>query len=199
MKLELYFPVKPVTVFQRFGNPNPTLYAGLGIIGHNGIDFWAPDSWPVYAAHEGEVVYAGVDAKEGWGIVVRTLQPFEYLTGEAYFKTIYWHLRKDGIKVKVGQKVKAGNLLGLADSTGLSFGNHLHFGLKPQYNGENDWTWWNAEQDNGYKGAINPSPYWNGICARDASTWIQVKALVTNIALKAKILAELIKVAVGFK
>jgi hypothetical protein len=34
--------------------------------------------------------------------------------------------------------------------------------------GENEWTWWNTEQNNGYKGAINPEPFFNGFHAADA-------------------------------
>jgi hypothetical protein len=44
-------------------------------------------------------------------------------------------------------------------NTGQSTGDHLHFGRKPTYKGEQDWEWWNAEQENGYKGSIDPDSY----------------------------------------
>ena len=55
--------------------------------------------------------------------------------------------------------------MGTADNTGCSTGAHLHFGLKPIAQGENDWTWTNSEQTNGYFGAIDPAPYFVGISA----------------------------------
>ena len=157
MKFLLEYPIQPFEVNQFFGNKNP-IYNGLGIIGHNGIDLMAIHGQNVYAAHDGEVSYVGVDNNEGYGVVIRTLEPFDYKDGQAYFKTIYWHLIKE-IPVRVGQKVKRGDLIGYADNTGLSTGDHLHFGLKPQGVGENDWSWWNLEQNNGYFGAINPIPF----------------------------------------
>lgn len=74
-------------------------------------------------------------------------------------KTIFWHLKKGTLKVTASQKVKTGDLIAEADNTGMSTGSHLHFGLKPVYQGENAWDWTNADQNNGYKGAIDPAPY----------------------------------------
>ena len=174
MKLELYYPIKPWLLTQGFGG-NSELYKEYGIKGHNGLDIFAPNTPPakVYAAHDGEVVYAGVDSNEGWGVVVRTLEPKEYKEGTAYFKSIYWHMVKE-FPVKVGQKVKAGDFIGYADNTGKSTGAHLHFGLKPQARGENDWTWWNLEQGNGFAGAIDPTPYFNGYFAQDSQAILAI-------------------------
>jgi len=185
MKLELYFPVKPWVVTQNFGENQLALYASYGLKGHNGMDIRAYHGQPVYSAHDGEVVYAGADSSEGWGVVVRTLEPRDYNGGTAYIKSIYWHIIKT-IPVKVGQKVKAGDLIGYADNTGASTGDHLHFGIKPQSKGENDWTWWNTEQANGYNGAINPAPYFNNYYAQDAQ-------LVLGIYRK---IIELLKLAI---
>ena len=89
---------------------------------------------------------------------------------ECHVKSIYWHLLADGILVRAGQNVKVGDVIGLADSTGISKGDHLHFGLKPMYQGEEDWQWTNFQQDNGYKGAIDPNPFFNGVYADSAQT-----------------------------
>lgn len=160
--LQLAYPVKPFRVNQAFGACLPSVcekYQGLGLNGHNGLDLWAPHDHPVHAAHDGVVVFAGEDGSAGYGVVIRTDEPFEYKGGTSYFKSIYWHLAKDGIRVLPGQHVKTGDLIGLADNTGLSTGDHLHFGLKPVYAGEQDWQWFNLEQGNGFKGAIDPAPY----------------------------------------
>lgn len=189
-KLSLFYPVKPRlpqdngyiphVLGQGFGlNGEWYRKNGINVKGHTGIDMGAGHGEIVRAAHDGEVSYAGVDSMEGYGVVIRTLEPFEYEGQELYFKTIYWHLIKE-IPVKVGQKVKVGDIIGYADSTGFSTGSHLHFGLKPQIAGENDWTWANAEQDNGYFGAIDPMPYFNGYFAEEKASIInKMKLLLT--------------------
>ena len=63
-----------------------------------------------------------------------------------------------------------GDVLAESDNTGLSTGPHLHFGLKPVAKGEQSWIWFNVEQKNGYLGAIDPLPYFNGLYAYDAFT-----------------------------
>lgn len=171
-KLELYYPVKKPDLIwnQRFGENGTSFYAQLGLRGHNGIDFYALDGFPVYAAHDGEVVFCGEDGSAGLGIVIRTLEPKEYGEGTAFYKTIYWHLKHASFKVKAGDKVKAGQVVALADNTGMSTGSHLHFGLKPVARHEQAWTWYNLEQNNGYMGAIDPTPYFNGFFAQEAQT-----------------------------
>src|SRR3990167_610505 len=177
MKLELWYPVKPWFITQPFGTNGEWYRAnGINIIGHNGLDLVASHGQAVRAAHDGEIVYAGVDSKEGWGVVLRTSEPIE----DVFYKTIYWHLIKE-IPVKVGQKIKAGDLIGYADNTGFSTGNHLHFGLKPQLKGENDWTWANLEQDNGYMGAIDPNPHFNKYFAQDAQLVISILSSIIEI------------------
>ena len=165
MKLELSYPCVPYRVNQRFGECAPNIchkYKELGLLGHNGMDLYAPDGTVVRAAHNGIVTFSGEDGSGGLGVVIRTNKKFDYKDGEAYYKTIYWHLKKGCIYVKAGQTVRTGDIIALADNTGLSTGSHLHFGLKPVYQGEQDWEWWNAEQDNGYKGAIDPEPFFTG-------------------------------------
>lgn len=167
-KLELFWPIDSISVTQEFGeNANP-LYKQLGMPGHNGIDFFAIDGTIVRAAHDGIVTFAGEDGTGGLGVVIRTNEPLEYKDGTAYYKTIYWHLK--GFAVKANTSVKAGDIIGYADNTGQSTGSHLHFGLKPMAQGENQWVWYNIEQNNGYMGAIDPVPYLNYICAKDAQT-----------------------------
>lgn len=167
MKLSLYHPIKPALINQKFGNPG-SIYANLGIVAHNGIDYIADEGQPIRASHDGIVTYAGEDGAGGLTVVVRTETQFDYKDGESFFKTIYCHLQKGSFKVKASDKVKTGDILALADNTGMSTGTHLHFGFKPVYPGEEDWKWFNLEQENGYKGAIDPEPYFNGFYAEDA-------------------------------
>ncbi len=164
-KLSLWYPVKPAIIRQPFG-ANGDYYKkwGIPILGHNGIDFPAAHGQRVYAAHEGTVTLAGDDGSGGYGVVIGTNHKYAYLGGESYFKSIYWHLIPQ-IPVKVGTRVDIGDCIGFADSTGLATYPHLHFGLKPVALGELDWMWYNTE--NGYNGAIDPLPYFNGYFSQD--------------------------------
>lgn len=199
-KFELYFPVKPKRVNQSFGT-NPEYYqknitdeSGKPIIeGHNGIDFYATHGQPVRATHDG-VCYVGVDNREGYGVVIRTRESFDYNGREVFFKTIYWHL-VNNIPVENGQVVKTGDIIGYADNTGLSTGDHLHFGLKPQAQGEENGSWYNVEQKNGYAGAIDPTPYFTGFFAEDFE---KVKEIEKDIGIVARLVAALKETVVSW-
>ncbi len=170
MKLQLYYPVKPFYVGQKFGETAYLAYYnnnGVYFTGHNGLDCTAIHGEEVRASHDG-ICEVQVDEKQGHGVVIRTEQEYEYKTGTAYFKTIYWHLI-DNIPVKSGDRLKAGDLVGYANSTGLSTGDHLHYGLKPMKQDVNG-AYYNSEQNNGYQGAIDPMPYFNMKYARDLVT-----------------------------
>jgi len=128
---------------------------GIDILGHNGIDFWAPDGHPVKAAHDGVVDFVGRDSKEGLGITIRTKYDKENKSG---YKTIYWHLKDGRTFVEAGEEVKAGQVIAEADNTGFSTGSHLHFGLK-RITFLTRGDYYNTDQENGYYGAIDPMPY----------------------------------------
>jgi murein DD-endopeptidase MepM/ murein hydrolase activator NlpD len=167
-KFELWYPIKAQTT-QHFGENLSPYYAQIGLNGHNGIDYSAYDGQPVRAAHDGVVTFSGYDGSGGLGIVIRTNEKYDFESGETNFKSIYWHLKTGTVRVKATDQVKAGDILAGADNTGVSTGTHLHFGLKPILpSGENDWEWSNPKQNNGYNGAIDPAPYFNGFYAEDA-------------------------------
>lgn len=170
-RLELCYPTDNYYCFQKFGECHPNVcakYHEFGLKGHNGEDLYAATGDIVRAAHDGEVTFAGEDGASGQLIVIRTLEKFQYGMEGAYFKTLYVHLKKGSFRVKAGDKVKTGDIIALANNTGFSTGSHLHFGLKPVKKGEKAWQWDNAENDNGYRGAIDPAPYWSGFHAKDA-------------------------------
>lgn len=161
--LILKHPTKKVQINQGFGDKtDPTMlpkYIAIGLKGHNGLDYQAPEGTPIMAMHDGTVTYAGLDGSNGNLIVVMTDKAFEYKDGEAYFKTYYGHLQTGSFKVTAGTKVKCGDVIACAGNTGMSFGAHLHMGLKPVQKGEDAWTWFNIAQGDGYNGAIDPTPY----------------------------------------
>jgi len=164
MQLELKSPLKVFKVTQKFGNINPVLY---GNAGHNGIDLYAKHGTPVYASHDGFANYQ-VDGAGGHGVIIITDKEYNHDGGQAFFKTVYWHLvdplKEPKYKSPIADKtgfvpVKCGDIIGYADNTGKSTGSHLHYGLKPVAKGENWGVWYNVEQNNGYFGAIDPEPY----------------------------------------
>lgn len=162
MKFTLKYPIVPATINQKFGEGKDYYKKNLGLDGHPGWDFQAKDGQPVYASHDGIVTFVGYDGAGGLGVVIRTKDKYEYGAGDVYFKTVYWHLKTGSVVVKVDQDIKCGDLIGGADNTGLSTGTHLHFSIKPVYQGEQSWQWSNIEQNNGFAGAIDPAPYWTG-------------------------------------
>lgn len=182
-KLELYYPIKPFIVTQKFGETAFLQWYkdhGVTFTGHNGTDLAAKYGQPIYATHDGYAYYE-IDQSQGHGVVLRSNQLFDYLGQSVYYKTIYWHMidsTKDpshkspieGFTAPNGKLVRAGDLLGYADSTGLSTADHLHFGLKPCLPGEPVGTWGNILQNNGYQGAIDPVPYFNGKSAADINS-----------------------------
>jgi hypothetical protein len=176
MKLELYYPIKPWIVTQKFGETAYlSFYKENKVIlsGHNGIDLAAIHGQPIYAAHDGWAYYE-IDAGQGHGVVLRTDKEFEYEDRNVFFKTIYWHMCNPDKEPKYASPVrnatlnnpiyvKRGDIIGYVNSTGLSTGDHLHFGIKPvAKTGEPNNTWYNFEQNNGMYGAIDPTPYLNG-------------------------------------
>lgn len=179
--LELFYPVRPWFVFQGFGQCHSKvcdLYKSLGLKGHNGQDIIAKTGTIVRAAHDGLIVFSGEDATSGLTISIRTHDERQYGVGKAFYKTIYCHLLPGSIRVKAGQSVKVGDIIALSDNTGKSTGPHLHFGLKPVYKGEENWQMANAEQQNGYYGAIDPEPFFKGIYAEEYASFRQKLAAI---------------------
>ena len=87
---------------------------------HMGIDLAAPRGTPVYAAHQGMVIYAGRDFR-GFGNMI-------LIESGHGWATLYAHLQK--ILVTEGQKVKLGEPVALMGNTGHSTGPHLHFEIR---------------------------------------------------------------------
>ena len=182
-ELYLYKPLHPFTGTQGFGQNLSPLYKELGMLGHNGFDAirgcvkgkcYETEGANVRAAHDGEVIFAGVDWGGGYYVELRTLEMFADKKGIPHFwKTIYYHLQPT-IKVRVGQKVKIGDILGFADNTGRSNGSHLHFGLKRIEQGINQWEWKTLNHDNGYLGGVDPLPYFAEMTAYEFLSWVQL-------------------------
>ena len=138
MTVELLMPFTgdwPIT--QEFGE-RPEVYGQWGLLGHNGRDWGIPTGIPILAPLAGECRVFW-DAG-GYGENV-----------EVYFDgghVILAHGIRGSTRVRNGQVVQAGDHLFNNNSTGFSSGPHLHLGLKLD-----------GHEDNGYRGAVDPSPY----------------------------------------
>lgn len=128
------------------GADNPLYTVTLKIKAHNGIDIPCFDGTPVYATHDGDVLFAGKDTTGSWSVLL--------WNKENNFRTEYFHARKNGLVIKTGDQITRGTLMGYWDSTGYSTGHHLHFGLK-----ETDKKGKVINYYNGYHGAIDPLPF----------------------------------------
>lgn len=152
----LTLPIKDICVTQPLGMNYLDFYKNLGMKGHNGIDFKAGMGCKVLSAHDGIVSYCSIyndgednNPREKW------MRHLEIQSLDKTFKTVYLHLLRFESNIQPGIKVNAGQVIGRADNTGkYTTGNHLHFGMKMiDVNGNT------INYDNGYMGAIDPTPY----------------------------------------
>lgn len=101
---------------------------------HLGVEFVNPRFTPIYASHEGTVIFAGLDAEfpigpyeNYYGIAIIIAHDVFSLDGEQVF-TLYGHL--DRIEVHEGQVVERGERIGRIGSSGIATGAHLHFEVR---------------------------------------------------------------------
>ncbi|MEN0086535.1 MAG: M23 family metallopeptidase [Leifsonia sp.] len=98
--------------------PSP---GGVGSTYHLGIDIGAGCNSPIYAAHDGTVIYAGPNGSYG---------NFVLIDNGGGIKTGYAHIRDGGILVGIGQSVGAGQPIARVGTTGASTGCHLHYEVR---------------------------------------------------------------------
>jgi murein DD-endopeptidase MepM/ murein hydrolase activator NlpD len=126
----LSFPLKDfdATLTQPYGKTAyASAYGGMGLNGHIGIDYAAPEGTPVYASHDGVVFESWEDdtgERTGYGGRVK----LRYRNGQNGMETVYAHLSKT--LVMVGDFVEEGQLIGNVGNTGFSSRAHLHFGVR---------------------------------------------------------------------
>ena len=109
--LKLWYPLSRWQITQRFGENLVPIYKQMGMKGHNGLDFKIIGHPRVFAAHDGFVVWSGVDQYGGVSVEI-----VSHKEDEGY-KTIYYHLKETF--TKKNRFVKAGQAIGRADNTGI--------------------------------------------------------------------------------
>lgn len=112
---------------------------GQGYFGHThtkgnhnqyAVDFGLPENTFVCAARNGTVIGFRDDSTAG-GPEERFSNSANYLVIKHDDDSLaeYFHLKRDGVLVKLGDKIEAGQIIGLSGNTGQSSGPHLHFGV----------------------------------------------------------------------
>lgn len=92
------------------------------------IDFGMPIGTNICAARDGVVIdFAENFNKGGADPSFKNSGNFITLYHNDGTFANYYHLKKNGVKVKKGQLVKAGDIIGQSGNTGWSSGPHLHF------------------------------------------------------------------------
>lgn len=107
----LYWPIRGALVSSGFGHRSSNF--------HEGVDLSAPSGTPIYAAHGGEVVFAG-EGLRGYGKMV-------VIKGRG-MATIYSHNSRNF--VRSGDEVAAGDEIAAVGQTGDATGPHLHFEVR---------------------------------------------------------------------
>lgn len=135
MPLHIYWPFKPYTITQAWGNENAAYsiqFKDPSFKKHNGIDakpHLQDTGWPVYCPVESFVVEA-IDYQQNGGgneIYLRSKNKLRMFEQDCYARIILCHAEK--ILVPVGYEPALGELLMIADNTGFSTGPHTHMGL----------------------------------------------------------------------
>ena len=94
------------------------------------IDFGMPVGTKIYASRDGVVVKSKENSNRG-GYDKKFSSSGNYITIEHSDSTFatYYHLKKNGVVVNIGQKVKRGDFIGYSGNTGYSSGPHLHLAV----------------------------------------------------------------------
>ena len=92
------------------------------------LDFSMKEGTPICAARGGIVILVKDNSnKHGKTMKYQSFGNYVTIYHEDGTMANYFHIKKRGSKVKVGDKVEAGQVIALSGNTGWSSGPHLHF------------------------------------------------------------------------
>jgi murein DD-endopeptidase MepM/ murein hydrolase activator NlpD len=184
-------------ITQYFGE-NPTLYARWGLKAHNGIDIVAAHGTDLLAVEDATVIDVKL-SPDGYGKHIRLLS--DRHVSNLYRQWVYGHCSV--ITAKVGDKVKAGDKIAEMGNTGFVVsganpywkynpyaGTHLHLGLRLVHLNPQGYHYPGSDirmkvdnYENGYKGAVNPAPYFENTTNKRQQLLTIVSLLKTLLSL----------------
>lgn len=147
-------PLEYIHITQPFGANEVPYYAEQGFKGHTGNDYRAETGTPFFAVIDGICLKSGQDSQQGRYVIIES--EVKAIDGKSYkIQVLYYHIQQ--WEVMAGEKVYRGQRLGTTDNTGrYTTAPHLHLTLTPLWleNGI-----WSKDYNNGYRGSINPQPF----------------------------------------
>lgn len=95
------------------------------------LDFKMPVGSTICAARDGVVAALKEDSNLG-GPAKKNRPKANYviILHEDSSRANYWHLKKDGVLVNLGDSVKAGQPIAISGNTGYTYFPHLHFSVR---------------------------------------------------------------------
>lgn len=140
------------------------LYHSIGWFGHNGIDYGCHTGDPVEAIADGIVEFCG---NGDWHPLLTGGGNAVFIRHDKYGAwSEYLHLH--AIDVQAGQSVKKGQIIARSGNTGASTAAHLHLGMFRSNN---------PNQNDGWRGRINPRPYLYGALNPDYAPKLTVQSI----------------------
>ncbi len=129
---------------------------------HLAMDYGAAEGTPVYACHDGKIVYQGRDGTGGYFIYlqIRVGRIFKVIA-------LYYHLKAGSFRFRQGDRVKRGQVIAAVGNTGgKSTGAHLHFAITRYLRGVLSRYFYfgaNATKSTGMLGvSFDPQPFIDG-------------------------------------
>jgi murein DD-endopeptidase MepM/ murein hydrolase activator NlpD len=100
---------------------------------HHGVEFENPTGTPVLAVASGQVVVAGPDDREVYGLFPDFYGNLVVIRHDREWRdrpvfTLYGHLSR--VRVTAGQHVEMGQVIGEVGESGIALGPHLHFEVR---------------------------------------------------------------------
>jgi murein DD-endopeptidase MepM/ murein hydrolase activator NlpD len=197
MKFEVYYPIIPHRLNQKWGTYDPKDYSQFGFTRHNGIDVAIGQDSLVRAPFNGTAYQLG-NQPNGGGIYLGFLSDDEFqfdaftcMTPEGVAiefpamtaRVLFDFLHLKSISATAGMQYKTGDVLAVQDNTGFSTGPHTH--IQPRrvsYDGKSI-----AFLDtNDAHGSFDPTQFFNGFYA------IQFPALYSIVKESANITAAVV-------
>jgi hypothetical protein len=163
--MKLFRPVKTNRISQGYGIMKTArellpLYNSLGLEAHDGIDFGVNcKDYSVIHGNKCELVYCNIDTSatityiqksDEWGYGINAI------SDDGKHRFCWWHFDYINPDLKEFSQIEGGTVLGAAGKTGKGTSCHVHFGVYE-----------NGKEQNRYKGAIDPEPFYENVFILD--------------------------------